>query len=208
MSNNNTNRFRRAGATRFPMRGRRPPPRQSHGPPVAVPALPGEPVQTRDGRTLTLRDIHRDDVEALRRGFSHLTPEEVRLRFLHPLAELTPDMALQFCDIDPRHAVALVLIDSSEPARAEIHAVARAYVDPVTLAAEFALVVQHSFAGQGFGTLLMERLIDRCRALGAIEIWGDVLVDNGAMLELCEHLGFKRHTQFGDPGIQRVTIAL
>jgi GNAT superfamily N-acetyltransferase len=201
-------RFRRSDATHFPMRGRRPPTRESRGPPAAAAASAGEPVRTRDGRILILRDIHRDDVEALRRGFSHLTPEEVRLRFLHPLTELPPDMALQFCDIDAAHAVALVLIDPDAPSGAEIHAVARAYVDPATLAAEFALVVQHSFAGQGLGTLLMQRLFDRCRALGAVEIWGDVLAENGAMLELCANLGFQQHSLFGDPGIQRVTLAL
>lgn len=198
---------RRTRSTRFSTRGRRPPPRELRPAPAHV-RLPGEPVRARDGRVLLLRDIDRDDIDALRRGFSHLTPEEVRLRFLHPVTEMTPEMALQLCDIDPSNAVALVLVDSDDPARAEVHAVARAYVDPATLGAEFALVVQRSFAGQGLGTLLMQRLIERCRALGATEIWGDVLAENGAMLELCDHLGFERHTAFGDPGIQRVTLAL
>jgi GNAT superfamily N-acetyltransferase len=90
----------------------------------------------------------------------------------------------------------------------EIHAVARAFIDPVTQGAEFALVVQHQFAGQGVGTLLMQRLIAACRALGAAEMWGDVLAENGAMLELCEHLGFSRHPNFGDPGVIRVTLPL
>lgn len=198
---------RRTPPARFSTRGRRPPPRDLRPAPTPL-RLPGEPVRARDGRVLLLRDIHREDVDALRRGFSHLTPEEVRLRFLHPVTEMTQEMALQLCDIDPAHAVALVLVDSEDPARAEVHGVARAYVDPVTLGAEFALVVQQSFAGQGLGTLLMERLIERCRALGASEIWGDVLVENGAMLELCDHLGFERRALFGDPGIQRVTLAL
>jgi GNAT superfamily N-acetyltransferase len=90
----------------------------------------------------------------------------------------------------------------------EIHAVARAFIDPVTQSAEFALVVQQRFAGQGVGTLLMQRLIAACRRLGAAELWGDVLAENGAMLELCEHLGFGRHPIFGDPGVIRVRLPL
>ncbi len=90
----------------------------------------------------------------------------------------------------------------------EIHAVARAFIDPVTQGAEFALVVQHRFSGHGVGTLLMQRLIAACRRLGTAELWGDVLAENGAMLELCEHLGFGRHPNFGDPGVIRVTLPL
>ena len=175
---------------------------------MSVPRLSGELVRTRDGRTLLLRDIHPDDVEALRRGFAELTPEEIRLRFLHPLTDLPPHMAKQFCDIDPAHAVAIVLVDPPDTAEPTIRAVARAYIDPATLAAEFALIVQHAFAGQGLGTMLMQRLIEACRQRGAVEIWGDVFNENGAMLALCERLGFERHSTFHDPGIVRVTLPL
>lgn len=193
---------------RFQTVGGRPPPRETPLPQVSVPRLTGEIVGTRDGRKLLLRDIHPDDVDALRRGFATLTPEEIRLRFLHPLTDLTPHMAKQFCDIDTQHAVAIVLLDPENTGEPTIRAVARAYIDPATLAAEFALIVQHTFAGQGLGTLLMRRLIEACRQRGAVEIWGDVLNENGAMLELCGHLGFQRHAAFHDPGIIRVTLSL
>lgn len=171
-------------------------------------AATGEAVRLKDGRTLLLRPIRADDVAALQRGFSELTPEEVRLRFLHPVTELPEAVARSLCDIDPASAIAFVLIDPPDTPLPSIHAVARAYIDPVTLGAEFALVVQHSFAGQGIGTLMMERLITACRERGASEIWGDVLSDNGAMIELCDHLGFQRHSVFQEPGITRVTMAL
>jgi acetyltransferase len=202
------NRVRRSTSTAFEIVGGRPPSRELRLAATGLPATSGEPVRTRDGRVLLLRDIRRDDVEALRRGFAHLSAEEVRMRFLHPMTDLTQEMARQLCDIDPEHAVALVLVDSGDPALAEIHAVARAYIDAVTLAAEFALVVQRSLSGEGLGTLLMNRLIERCRARGAIEIWGDVLAENALMLELCDHLGFERHAAFEEPGVARVTLAL
>ena len=191
----------------------------------AAPAPPpeGEIVITHDGVRLLLRDIHPDDVQALQRGFAGLTAQEVRFRFLHPITELPEALARRLCDIDRERAVALVLIDPPDrsPSAAEamdgrerpagtkapeIHAVARAFVDPVTQSAEFGLVVQHKFAGHGVGTLLMQRLIAACRTLGSVELWGDVLLENSAMLELCDHLGFSRHPAFDDPGVIRVRL--
>ena len=174
----------------------------------AAPAPPpeGEIVITHDGVRLLLRDIHPDDVQALQRGFAGLTAQEVRFRFLHPITELPEALARRLCDIDRERAVALVLIDPAETKAPEIHAVARAFVDPVTQSAEFGLVVQHRFAGHGVGTLLMQRLTAACRTLGAVELWGDVLLENSAMLELCDHLGFSRHPAFDDPGVIRVRL--
>jgi acetyltransferase len=205
---NNSSASSRADLTRFQSIGGRPPPREARLralTSIAAPAA-GEPVRTRDGRTLLLRDIHVDDVEALRRGFADLTPEEVRLRFLHPLTDLPASMARKFCEIDPDLAVALVLVEAAETPEPTIRAVARAYIDPATLSAEFALIVQHAYAGRGLGMLLMRRLLESIRQRGAVEIWGDVLNDNGVMLRLCEHLGFEHHLAAHDPGITRVLL--
>jgi acetyltransferase len=186
---------------------RRPPPRGAQARHAAH-ADPGERIHTQDGCTLLLRRIHADDVDALKRGFANLTAAEIRMRFLHPLTELPEPLGLRLCNLDPSCEVAFVLVDMPGTAEPEIHAVARAHVDPVTLSAEFALVVQHRYGGQGLGTLLMQRLLDACRALGATDMWGDVLLENGAMLELCDHLGFARRSQLQDPGLVRVTLDL
>jgi len=186
--------------------GRRPPPRAERE--RTPPQLAGEPLQARDGSALLLRPIHADDFAALQRGFRRLAPDEIRMRFLHPLTELPEAFARKLCDLDPRLAVAFVLIDPPPAHAPEIHAVARAHVDPVTLAAEFAVIVQQHYTGQGFGRLLMQRVIAACRALGATEMWGDVFVDNGAMLALCQSLGFERHLLEHEPGLMRVTLEL
>jgi len=186
--------------------GRRPPPRAERA--RMPPQLPGEPLRARDGSPLLLRPIHADDVAALQRGFRHLAPDEIRMRFLHPLTELPEAFARKLCDLDADSAVAFVLIDPPPASAPEIHAVGRAHVDPVTLAAEFAVIVQRCYSGQGFGRLLMQRVIEGCRARGATEMWGDVFIDNGAMLALCDSLGFARHLLEHEPGLMRVTLAL
>jgi acetyltransferase len=171
-------------------------------------ATQAESIALHDGGHLLLREIQPADVEALRRGFYGLTPDQVRMRFLHPMNELPEELARQLCEVERDHAVAFVLIDPPGTPAPEIHAVARAYVDPVTLAAEFALVVQQSYTGHGLGTLLMQRLVAACRELGATELWGNVLGENDTMLKLCSNLGFQHHTQYQDAGLQRVVLAL
>jgi len=206
--NNPTNSARSMDAMRFQTIGGRPPPREQFLRPELAPQLTGETIRTRDGRTFLMRDIQRTDIDALRRGFASLTPQEIRFRFLHPMTELPPNFAKQLCDVDPAAGIALVLIDPADKTGPVIRAVARAYIDPATHVAEFGLVVHHDLAGLGLGTFMMQRLIDACRERGVVELWGDVLSENGAMLELCDHLGFGRHSEFQDPGIMRVTLDL
>ena len=168
----------------------------------------GKRITTSDGRALILRQIRADDVVALQRGFTRLSPEEVRMRFLHPLNELPRDFAVSLCDLDPRWAVAWVLADPDGTAEPEIHAVARAHLDAVTEQAEFAVIVQQQFCGQGFGRLLTQRAIDSARRLGALEVWGDILLDNAAMQHLCDTFGFQRQTVPHHAGVQRATLTL
>ena len=189
--------------------GIRPPPRRSFSGRASI----GhndivERLKARDGTPLVLRPIRADDVDALRRGFSHLSAEEVRRRFLHPLNELPESFARELCELDPTIAFAWVLADPDDVPSPEIHAVARAFVDKVLDHAEFAIVVQGRFKEQGFGTLLMHRVIESARKLGAIEMWSDVLLENSPMIELCDRLGFKRSSAMHDPGIVRVTLDL
>ncbi|MEO8671953.1 MAG: GNAT family N-acetyltransferase [Tahibacter sp.] len=186
----------------------RPPVRSPIAPTPGSAPLPGEEVVLRDGRRLILRPIHASDAPALQRGFAHLSQEEVRMRFLHLLTELPDALAQRLCDLDPAHEVAFVIVDPLEVGEPEVHAVARAYFDPATNAAEFALVVQKALSGQGLGDLLMRHLLDACRASGADEIWGDVLAENHLMLSLCEHLGFERAPAHHDPGLIRVSMKI
>lgn len=168
----------------------------------------GERVRSRDGRELVLRQIRRDDVAALQRGFAALSAEEVRQRFFHPLSELPLAMAQGLCDLDPRYAVAWVLIDPPSVSEPQVHAVARVHLDPATEQAEFAVVVQHAIAGQGFGRMLLQRAFDSARAMGAIEVWGDIQADNTPMLNLCRSLGCERSRVPFDPGVVRVRLDL
>ena len=161
-----------------------------------------------NGREVLVRPIEPVDADALRASFGALSPEEVRLRFQAPLREMGAEMAHRLCNIDPAEGFALAVTEPLPPGEALIGAVVRASLVPDTRHAEFAIIVGRPLAGQGLGFHLMRRLIHWCRAKRLEVVFGDVLVENDAMLSLADALGFARHHIHGDHGLVRIELAL
>jgi RimJ/RimL family protein N-acetyltransferase len=174
---------------------------------LAPSAPEGEPFRSRDGRALQFRPIRPDDVDALSRLFKRLSPEEIRMRFLYALNELSHVAAQRFCTLESAHEAAFVLMDHSvEPA--EMRGVGRIYADETTRSAEFAVLVERSWTGRGLGAFLIRQLIAECRRRDLDEIWGQVLIENRPMLDLCEELGFHRRLMADEPGTALITLQL
>jgi acetyltransferase len=159
-----------------------------------------------DGRPQRLRPIRPEDEPALQRAFSRLSPQTIRLRFFLPMKRLTHAMAAQLTQIDYDREMAFVLVDPGAAGPSEIHGVVRLSADPNGERAEFAIVVEDAMTGHGIGRMLMHHIIDYGSSRGIREIYGDVLSDNGAMLDLCRHLGFKVLSG-GQAGVVRVSLA-
>ena len=56
-------------------------------------ATRGRAFRTLDGRTLRLRAVRSGDIDAFKRGFARLTPEQVRQRTFHRMNELSDEAA-------------------------------------------------------------------------------------------------------------------
>ncbi|ANB18589.1 GNAT family N-acetyltransferase [Dokdonella koreensis] len=167
--------------------------------PLAPPAA-GERFVTRDGREVRIRPIHPGDVAALRRAFARLTPDQVHQRVFHAMNELPERIATWMCNVDPQQTHAIVATD---PDGSEIRGEARIHCDYAAAAAEFAIAIDPSWTGVGLGQALMDRLIAEARSRGMTEIWGDVLADNGAMIDLVARLGFQRQRRADDATVVR-----
>ena len=175
---------------------------------VSLPQRWTERLHLDDGRELLLRPIQPADAEPIRNSFSLLTPEEVRMRFLHPIKELTPDLLRRLTELDPATEFALVAAEPLPPGEALVGAVARVSIEPGTKRGEFAILVSRFLAGQGLGLLLMRQLLRWARLKRLDELYGDVLDENSAMLGLAEELGFTRELAPDEPGIVRVRLRL
>lgn len=134
-----------------------------------------------------------------------MTPEQIRLRVFHVLNELPEPVARFLCNVDPDKVAAFVVTDDDG---GEIRGEARVHFDHVTESAEFAIAIDPAFTGNGVGWSLMTRLIETSRAHGMRAIWGHVLAENSAMLDLASRLGFSREAVSGEPGLLRVHLAL
>ncbi len=184
-----------------------PPSRERYARPLLRSEPQGEVVRAQDGRELRLRGIEPGDVAALQRCFGRLSPQEVRRRFLHAMAELPAPMAQRLSHIDPALETALVLMDETvRPA--EMRGVGRLYVDETTDSAEFSVLVEQDWTRIGLGALLLQRLVDDARRRGLNDIWGHVLMENRPMLQLCKELGFVRRPAQGEPGTALISLKL
>lgn len=166
-----------------------------------------EQVRLGNGREILIRPIRPDDAEPLRAGFLLLKPDEIRQRFLHPIKELSPEMAQRLTQPHPKTEFALVAAEPLPPGEALIGAVARASIDDGAREAEFAILVSHYIAGMGLGRHLMRRLVRWAKGKQLDRLYGDVLESNQSMLSLVQSLGFRREHS-DTPGLIRVVLEL
>lgn len=157
-----------------------------------------------NGRRVLVRPLEASDADALRASFGALSPEEVRLRFQAPMREMSAEMAGRLCDVDDARGFALCVTEDLPQAEALIGAVVRGSIDAGTRDAEFAIIVGRPLAGQGLGWYLMQRLLHWVRAKRLDCVYGDVLIENQAMLKLTDALDFSRQHRPGDQGLVRV----
>jgi acetyltransferase len=158
-----------------------------------------------DGTVIRLRPVRPGD-EPLLQGFAaHMSPEDMRLRFLAAIRGMSHELAARLSHIDDDRGAALLAI--AEGAE-EVLGVARFSADPDNRAAEFAIAVRSDWKGHGLGHLLMARLTQLARQRGIDELVGEVLPENAAMLQLCREFGFTIGVSPSDPKLRRVNKAL
>ena len=161
-----------------------------------------------DGRRVMLRPIGPQDGEQSQAFVRGLSQSSRYRRFLGALNELTPSMLERFTHVDYRNQLALVAETFADDGKPVLIGEARYVADRDRRSAEFALAVADAWQGQGLGALLLESLLRSARAGGVRHLYGDVLNDNGPMLNLARRAGFAIGAHPEDPGLVRVTIDL
>ncbi len=150
---------------------------------------------TRNGIPLTIRPIRPEDEPLLVAFHQALSEESVYMRYagqLHYDQRVAHERLSRLCFIDYDREMALVA-EYADPDTKEtrIVAVARLTKSYSTNEAEFALLIQDAFQGQGIGTELLRRIIEIGRREGLERIYADILWQNRAMQHICKKHGFE-----------------
>ncbi|MCC6135114.1 MAG: GNAT family N-acetyltransferase [Candidatus Contendobacter sp.] len=161
-----------------------------------------------DGSTLLIRPVRPEDEPAFIAGFARLTTEEIRMRFMHLVKELTHVEAARLTQIDYDREMALVAVRQRPGQEPEGCGVARIIGDADGERAEFAIILLREATGIGLSSLLLRRLIHYARDQGLREIFGEILRENEPMLELCRAMGFTVKVCPDDSGVVIATLAL
>lgn len=144
---------------------------------------------TKSGLSIFIRPIKPEDASLLQDLWSTLSQRTIYYRFSRPIKELTPELLIRFTQIDYDREIALIALQTAG-SRDRMLGVARLIRQPGTNAAEFAIVVGDPWQGLGVGAKLLS-----CLAAIAIKqkirtLWGLVLRENRAIIELCKKLGW------------------
>lgn len=167
-----------------------------------------EPLSLPDGQTLLIRPVRPEDEPNFQKIFASLSPEEIRLRFLHPMNIMPHTLAARLTQIDYDREMALVVEGKNQAGEAELYGVVQISADPDNERAEYAILLRRDMTGLGLGPMLLRRIIDYAGSRGIGEIFGEVLSENKSMLKLCRVFGFRVKSDREDPGIMKVSLKL
>ncbi len=183
----------------------RPPAKDGHYDHMAIHPYPRHLVtldHLSDGTPLTIRPIRPEDAKSEQDFVKALSDESRMFRFMGVVNELSPEMLVQFTQIDYRREMALVAMAEIDGREVQC-GVARYVINPDNRSAEFAIVVGDQVKKQGIGTRLMKALFRAARDHELTVIEGTVLRNNSAMLKLMSDLGFSVR---GDPDDHDIVI--
>jgi acetyl coenzyme A synthetase (ADP forming)-like protein len=161
----------------------------------AYPAHREADVALRDGATVHVRPVRREDEGAILRFLQELSPESRWLRFFTSRADFE-DLARRAVDLDYRDRYGL-LATAGLDGRVVGHAV---YLRSGPDRAEVAFTVADDFQGRGLGTILLGQLAEVADENGVAVFEAEVLPQNHRMIEVFRESGFPAEIH-SEPGV-------
>ncbi|MEN3976684.1 bifunctional acetate--CoA ligase family protein/GNAT family N-acetyltransferase [Emcibacter sp. SYSU 3D8] len=165
-----------------------------------------ETVSLRSGEAVVLRPIRPEDEAAHDAFFQRLDQEDLHHRFFGAIKPPGHETLARLTQIDYDREMCFIATRGTA-GEDETLGVVRAIADPDNERAEYAVIVRSDLKGTGIGQALMEKLIRYARTRGTKELWGTVLADNKAMLDLASRLGFHARPE-GAGGVVATTLVL
>ncbi len=156
----------------------------------------GTRVVLRDGSEVVIDQVHRTDVQLLADGFSRLSDESRRFRFLTAKERLSEGELRYFTRVDHHDHEALGALDPADGRGVGLARYIRDPHDPEV--AEVAVTVVDEWQGRGLGTELLRRIMDRAAEEGIRRFSALVDADNEPMIQILHEIdGDLRETEEG-----------
>jgi acetyltransferase len=169
-----------------------------------MPDKSGELHETaRGGERILIRRVEPEDGALYPDFLADVSAEDLRLRFFAHVARLSAEERKKLSHLDYQHEMAFIALDEDTGGMLGLVRL-KDELDEQT--SEFAILVRSPLKGHGVGWLLMHRVIDYAREKGLRRVYGDVLAENAAMLQMCEELGFRTMDWGAD--LKRVVLDL
>jgi RimJ/RimL family protein N-acetyltransferase len=157
----------------------------------------------RGGERVLIRRMRLEDMALYPDFLGDVSAEDLRLRFFARIAELSAAEIHKLTHLDYRHEMAFIALDQDT---GHMLGLVRLKDELDEKTAEFAILVRSRLKGHGLGWVLMQRVIDYAKEKGLRRVYGDVLVENTTMLQMCAELGF--HAEDMGSDIRRVVLDL
>ncbi|WP_430385441.1 N-acetyltransferase family protein [Blastomonas fulva] len=150
---------------------------------------------TRTGFCFSVRPAQAADEVALGAFFAHVTPEDLRFRFLTGLQTVAHDTLVAMTDIDHQKTENFLAFVDGE---AQIIATAMLACDPEMQTGEVAIVIRPEYRGKGVSWDLLHHLTEYARAKGLTTIQS--IEDRGshASIDMEREMGFTATSYPGD----------
>jgi acetyltransferase len=159
----------------------------------------------KNGTPVQLRPVRPEDEEMYKVFFTHVTPEDIRLRFFAPVKEFSHAFIARLIQIDYARSFVSVAVDEQTGL---MLGVVRLMLDANHEHGEYAVLLRSDLKGQGLGWKLMKYMIEFARTEEIKIVEGQVISDNGPMLSMCQALGFRIEDDPQEHGVKKVVLDL
>ncbi|WP_296712144.1 bifunctional acetate--CoA ligase family protein/GNAT family N-acetyltransferase [Rhodoblastus sp.] len=159
----------------------------------------------KNGTPVQLRPVRPEDEEMYKVFFTHVSPEDIRLRFFAPVKEFSHAFIARLIQIDYARSFVCVAVDENTGL---MLGVVRLMLDADHEHGEYAVLLRSDLKGQGLGWKLMKYMIEFARAEGIKTVEGQVLSENQPMLSMNQALGFTIQDDPGEHGVKKVVLDL
>jgi acetyltransferase len=156
-----------------------------------------------DGRPALVRPVRPEDDAMFREFFTHVTDEDLRLRFFQSVRYFSHEFIARLTQLDYARSIALVAV---HPDTHEMLGAVRLHADANYEKGEYGILVRSDLKGHGIGWKLMQIMIEYAQWQGLKLIEGQVLRENRTMLAMCESLGFQVRLDPDDPTLMNVSL--